>query len=175
MVMTPGLAWEAKEVNDALIANLKGAYDAFSADGFMTVIANRHESPKSDLTKMMPKIKGPQDVLMGAPSIDSFSFYKNSEDFQGSFVFYKDRMYFAASLAYKFDKPALAIMPEEKKAQIDGLLNDLKTRTVGAGLTLSGSVDSFAIGASGSFTRESAAEFLGKVKGALSGLKLRAL
>jgi hypothetical protein len=114
MVMSPGLGWDAKEVNDALLSNLKGTAEVFlSQEGFKSLVALRHESPKSDLTKMVFKMKGPQDVLLGAPGIDNFNFLKPDGELQGSVVIFKDKLYFVSSLAFKLEQQALAIKPEE--------------------------------------------------------------
>lgn len=176
MAITPGAIWEAKEVTDALLANLKtAAGELITKEGFSSLVAIRRESPKADLTKLVFKLKGPQDILLGAPGIDNFAFSKNSGDIQGSIVIYKDRMYFASSLAFKLESKALAIKPEEKKAEMDKILSDLKSRVIKAGLQFSGNLDSFSIGKISQFTGEATVEFVSQVKGALSGLKLRAL
>ncbi|MFH0962186.1 MAG: hypothetical protein V1820_05900 [archaeon] len=177
MAITPGAIWEAKEVNDALLANLRGAAEAFlgAGEGFSSLVAIRHESPKSDLTKLIFKLKGPQDILLGASGIDNLAFAKSGGDFQGSLVIYKDRIYFASSLAFKLETKALAIKPEERKAELDKILSDLKSRVIKAGFQFSGNLDSFAVGKMTPFTKEGAIEFLAQVKAALSGLKLRAL
>gem|GEM_PF-2603638 len=176
MVIVPGAVWERKEVTDALISNLKGVSEALvSEEGFTSIIATRRESPKMEVTKRVLKLKGPDDLLMGASGIDNLSFYKTGGDFQGSIVAYKDRLYFVSSLAFKLERQALAIKPEEKKAEMDKLLFDLKGKVTGAGLQFSGTLDSFSAGKATAFTKEGVLGFLSQVKSALAGLKLRAL
>ncbi len=175
-VMSPGLGWDAKEVTDSVLSALRETADIFiTKEGFSSLIATRHESLKGDLTKMVFKLKGAQDVLLGAKGVDNFSLYKTTGDFQGSVVIFKDKMVFISSLAYKLQKAAEYYKPEEKIAEMNKILSDLRARAEDAGFTFAGTLDSFSVTRAGSFSGGGAVHFLADAKASLSGLKLRAL
>lgn len=159
--------FKPEDVTAGFLAELRETADfLFRMEGFNECFATRKGFTKMSLTERIKTLDEPDQLVLGAPSVESVTFVKTAGDFPGSLLIYKDRLMFHSTASYR-----LASLDKER--ELAKMKADLVTKANGRSLFFEGELEKFSLSRLASFNKIAVLGFLQDVKQVVYGLSLK--
>ncbi len=142
----------------------------FSREEFEEAYVTRKGLPKMNLAAIAKKLERADQLFLGAPVIENFTFVKKAGECPGSLLIYKDRLMFHTTASYRLS----GLTALEKDRELLGLWKGLDDKARAKGMLLEGAMDKFTLTRLASFNKLEVIGFMQDVKSCLFGLSLKA-
>lgn len=170
--IAPSSFFKAEELSKAVLDEVKEtARFLFEMEGFQDAFATRKGFTKMSLDKTsLAKIAKPEDILLGAPYIENFSFVKREGDYPGTLLVLKDRLIFHTTCAYRLS----GATGTEKDKELARIKGEVVAKANSKNLYFEGSLEKFSLTRLADCGKINTLSFFQDVKSTLYGLTLKA-
>ncbi|MFH0961595.1 MAG: hypothetical protein V1820_02840 [archaeon] len=168
--IAPASFFKAGDFSEGVLAEMKEtARFIFEMEGFQEAFATRKGFTKMDL-KGIGKILKPEEILLGAPYIENFSFVKKEGEYPGTLIILRDRLIFHTTCAYRLS----GATGNGKEGELARMKGEVVAKANSKNLYFEGSLEKFSFTRLADFSKLNTIGFMQDVKSALYGLELKA-